>query len=208
MKLQAVSSNLVLQVSGPVLGHAGHLAVQLGVVVQGEAGVDEGSAHSERCLQLCQLVLNLQEENMILNVSKKEKHSPSAGQPISSQKPSSLSPSLESTQTLPQPSPTPHWQSPSVDDITWPTKKSTYPLLGQLVHEVVETVVFFSQQSRLWNPQIFEEQFSSVLLIRLMLCQNKVLENQGQLRFHLAPQPQLIQLAAFVKTRQTGVNEE
>ena len=65
MKLKAVSSYLVLKVSGPVLGHAGHLAVQLGVIVQGEAGVDEGSAHSERCLQLCQLVLNLREENIV-----------------------------------------------------------------------------------------------------------------------------------------------
>ena len=45
MKLKAVSSHPVLEVSGPVLGHAGHLAVQLGVVVQGEAGVDESSAH-------------------------------------------------------------------------------------------------------------------------------------------------------------------
>ena len=66
MKLQAVSSNLVLQVSGPVLGHAGHLTVQLGVVVQGEAGVNEGSAHRERCLQLCQLVLNLRKEKISL----------------------------------------------------------------------------------------------------------------------------------------------
>ena len=53
MKLQAVPSNLVLQVRGPVLGHAGHLAVQLGVVVQGEAGVNKSSTHSERRLELC-----------------------------------------------------------------------------------------------------------------------------------------------------------
>ena len=45
MKLKAVSGHLVLEVGGPVLGHAGHLTVQLGAVVQGEAGVDEGSAH-------------------------------------------------------------------------------------------------------------------------------------------------------------------
>ena len=45
MKLKAVSGHLVLEVSGPVLGHAGHLTVQLGAVVQGEAGVDECSAN-------------------------------------------------------------------------------------------------------------------------------------------------------------------
>ena len=43
---------------------------------------------------------------------------------------------------------------------------ATYPLLGQLVHQVVETVVFFSQKSGFWEPQIFEEQLSSVLWMR------------------------------------------
>merc|ERR1719397_1679300 len=86
MKLQAVSSNLVLQVSGPVLGHAGHLAVQLGAVVQGEAGVDEGSAHSERCLQLCQLVLNR------LQVSHSLSKSFPLSNPVSSQLKHRLSP--------------------------------------------------------------------------------------------------------------------
>ena len=43
---------------------------------------------------------------------------------------------------------------------------ATYPLLGQLVHQIVETVVFFSQKSGFWEPQIFEEQLSSVLWMR------------------------------------------
>ena len=62
MKLEALSSHPVLKVGGPVLGHAGHLAVQLGVVVQGEAGVDESSTHRQSCLELCQFVLNLVED--------------------------------------------------------------------------------------------------------------------------------------------------
>ena len=59
MQLKAVASHPVLQVGGPVLGHARHLAVQLGVVVQGEAGVDKSSTYRQGCLELRQFVLNL-----------------------------------------------------------------------------------------------------------------------------------------------------
>ena len=64
MKLEALSSHPVLKVGGPVLGHAGHLAVQLGVVVQGEAGVNESSTYRQGCLELCQFVLNLVEDTI------------------------------------------------------------------------------------------------------------------------------------------------
>ena len=43
----------------------------------------------------------------------------------------------------------------------------SYPLLGQLVHQVIETMVFFSQKSRFWNSKILKEKLSSVLLKRL-----------------------------------------
>ena len=53
VKLQALSGHPVLQVSGPVLGHARHLAVQLRLVVQWEARVQESSACGESSLELC-----------------------------------------------------------------------------------------------------------------------------------------------------------
>ena len=53
VKLQALSGHPVLQVGGPVLGHARHLAVQLRLVVQWEARVQESSACGESSLELC-----------------------------------------------------------------------------------------------------------------------------------------------------------
>ena len=44
MKLEAICSHLVLEVSGPVLSHAGHLPAQLVLVMVLHALIYEGSA--------------------------------------------------------------------------------------------------------------------------------------------------------------------
>ena len=58
VELETVRGHLVLQLGAPVLGHAGHLAPQPGLVVQLHALVYEGAAHRDGGLQLSQLVLN------------------------------------------------------------------------------------------------------------------------------------------------------
>ena len=58
VELETVRGHLVLQLGAPVLGHAGHLPAQPGLVVQLHALVDEGATHGDGGLQLSQLVLN------------------------------------------------------------------------------------------------------------------------------------------------------
>merc|ERR1719278_1513168 len=58
VQLETVGGHLVLQVSGPVLGHARHLPVQPAARVELEALVDEGPAHHYGGLQLGELVLH------------------------------------------------------------------------------------------------------------------------------------------------------
>merc|ERR1719422_1176592 len=58
MKLEAICSHLVLEVSGPVLGHAGHLPAQLVLVMVLHALIYEGSADGNRGLDFSKFMLN------------------------------------------------------------------------------------------------------------------------------------------------------